>query len=206
MDDLGEKLVLVLTAAGLAMMLVSTAVYRISEPGLTKQIGPQQIPRPISQGMNQGMNQAGNRSIPRMAPEGMGGNEQAILDAMQRLQQNPNDVGALLEVSEVFRQQGNYESAHSFVNRALVAAPSDPRPSYFQGSLLAAQGDYVGAAEAMERSLSFQDSPVTRYSLANLYIYHLNQRDKGREYLEVAHAMPNLPEELYHLIDEERNK
>lgn len=194
MTKLGSRLVLVPTAVGLALILVSVVVYRFTGPPLVRQIGPQAAPQSMGQPKVQ------------MPPEGMGGNEQAVIDAMQLLQQNPNDVTVLLKLSEIFRQQDNYESAQNFITRAMVASPSDPRPSYVQGVLLADQGDYKGAVAAMERSLGLADSPATRYSLAKIYIYNLQQPDKGRIHLEAAHAMPNLPDELHHLIDEEMNK
>ena len=47
---------------------------------------------------------------------------------MQKLQADPNDVDALLELANLFMRQNSPESAQGFINRALVAARATRAP------------------------------------------------------------------------------
>ena len=208
-----RRLVLGGMALGLAVMLLASLAYRLGAHPLTHAPAV-----PVAS--------SASASAPAMPPEGMtmppagapaasgtGGDAGAVtpeqaatIAAMQKLQADPNDVDALLDLADLFMQQGSPESAQGFINRALVAAPGDARPSYYQGVLDARRGKYPEAAEAMTRSLRLQDNPAVRYSLAVVYRYHLNDDAKAKEQLEAARANPDLTPDLRTLIEQELAK
>ena len=110
----------------------------------------------------------------------------AIMALMQKMKANPHDVETLLELARVFAEQGDNESAKDMVQRAVVAAPSDHRAPYLMGVILAREGNWTEAASQLERSVTLKDDAATRYSLAVIYRYHLQQEDKARENFEAA--------------------
>lgn len=187
-------------ALGLAAMLVTSVIYRLGAHPLTS---PPAVPAaPVSP--------AGAPVPPPNAKAGGDGSvtpeQTATIAAMQKLQADPNNIDALLDLADLFMQQGSPESAQGFINRALVAAPGDARPSYYQGVLDARQGRYSEAAEAMERSLRLQDNPAVRYSLAVVYRYHLNDDAKAKQHLEAARNNPDLTPDLRALVEQEGTK
>ena len=110
----------------------------------------------------------------------------AIMALMQKMKADPHDVETLLELARVFAEQGDTESAKDMVQRAVVAAPSDYRPPYLMGLLLARESRWEDAAAQLERSISLKDDAATRYSLAVIYRYHLKQEEKARANYETA--------------------
>jgi tetratricopeptide (TPR) repeat protein len=59
---------------------------------------------------------------------------------MARLDENPNDVAALLRGAELMMQAARPEQAHQFVERALQIAPEEPIALLTEASLLASEG------------------------------------------------------------------
>ena len=77
---------------------------------------------------------------------------------------------------------------------------------FYLGVLKERQGKYAEAAESLERSLSMQDNPAARFSLAVLRIYHLNDKTAGRAQLEAALKSPDLTGDLKKLVETELAK
>ena len=130
----------------------------------------------------------------------------AMIDLMQKMQANPNDPDALLDLADMFMRRGDLERAENFINRAAVAVPSDARPPFYLGVLKERQGKYAEAAESLERSLSMQDNPAARFGRAGLRIYHLNDKTAGRAQLEAARKSPDLTGDLKKLVETELAK
>lgn len=209
-----RRVVLGALGLGLLAMLCASLMYRFQAHPLTRQLAPVAangtgMPMPPA-----GMGQGGLPVPPQgtSAPGGMPATDAvspkqaAMIKHMQTLQADPNNLEALLDLADLFIRQENPESAQGFINRALVAAPGDARPSYYQGVLLARQGQYPAAAEAMERSLKLRDNPSTRYSLAVIYRYHLDDAARARQHLEAAQSHPDLTPDMKTLIDAELTK
>lgn len=202
-SSIHRRLVLGGMALGLVAMLATSVVYRLGAHPLTRQIAAPAAAVSTASGPA-----AVPPSQEASAPTGeaTSADQTATIAAMQKLQADPNNIDALLELADLFMRQGSPENARGFINRALVAAPGDARPSYYQGVLDARQGKYPEAAEAMERSLRLQDNPAVRYSLAVVYRYHLNDEARAKQHLEAAHANPGLTSDLHNLVEQELAK
>lgn len=231
-----SRIVLGVLALGLLAILASSVSYRFSGVSLVKQnvrpapaaqsapaattpsgaqAGkmPENMPPEMAAALAKKAGEPGQAeqvSAMQAMMEKMGGpqadpRQNVIVERMQRLQANPNDVDALLDLADIFMSE-NAESARGFLNRALVAAPSDARPSYYLGVLHTQQGQFAEAESAMLRSLSMLDNPSTRYSLAILYRYHLNREDDARAQLSAALQNPAITPELRPLVEEELAK
>lgn len=197
-----RRLVLGGISLGLTVMLLTAVAYRLGDHPLTHSSADLGAPgasspaMPVSQPDAPASPQPGETSA--IAPD-----QADTIVAMQKLRANPDDVDTLLELAELFMRRGDPKNAQEFINRALVAAPGDARPSYFQALLDAGQGRFAEAAEAMARSLRLQDNPSVRYSLAVVYRYHLHDEARAREQLNAALGSPALSEELRALIEQE---
>ncbi len=109
-----------------------------------------------------------------------------LMEAMRRMQENANDVDALLEAARIFYDDGKTEQAMSLAQKAAITAPSDHRPPYLMGVLLAGQKKWDEAVRNLERSIAIKDDPSARYSAAVIYRYHLKQEDKAKSYFDMA--------------------
>ena len=121
---------------------------------------------------------------------------------MNTLSQNPNDVQALMDLSQIFQEHG-MEGSKYLLQRATTTAPSNPKVAHLYGIALSKSFDSEEAAKQMERSLGLEDNPLVRYDIALLYRYQLNQPKLAKEYLEQALTAKNLDPSLKDQIQRE---
>ena len=183
------RLILIVAILGLAAMFAGVLAYRLGGHPLIH------VSRP-------GPAQDGDLP-PSTSPNAPDLRQQATISAMQRLQADPDDADALLELTELFMAQDNPEAAKNFAGRALVAAPSDPRPSYYLGVIAARNRNYEQAADFLEQSVALQDAPEARYSLAVIYKYHMGNPARADLHLQAGLRHPDLPPELRTLLEAE---
>ncbi len=199
---LSARITIIMLSLGVIAMLGASLKYRLEDHPLITNIAPQAARQTAP-----AENGAPKQGLDAMAEAMQNDPEQAAMIAlMQKMQANPNDPDALLDLSDLFIRRGDLERAESFINRAAVAAPSDARPPFYLGVLKERQGKYAEAADSLERSLSMQDNPSARFSLAVLRIYHLNDKAAGKTQLETALQSPGLTDDLKKLIEEELSK
>jgi Flp pilus assembly protein TadD len=176
--------------AGLLLILFVTAAgYRVLHPDLL-------TPLPSPQ------ERAGQNAAQRM-PTGMDENVAAL---MRQLQESPNDVPALLGLAEYFLRRQDWATAERFARRAVVAAPEDLKPRYLLGMSLHGLDRNEEAAACLEQALHVKEEPSLRYSLAMLYAYYLNDKEKAAAQLRRGLADPALPGRLKTEMEEELGK
>ena len=188
--------ILLLLAAGLALMLVSTLSYLSSNPSLVAHTGagsaaPQSAPAGQQMPTSAGMDDA---------------TQQRIMALMQKLQQNPTDLEALTGLAEHFMHTQDWQKAETFALRAVVAAPNETQPLYMLGIIQHNQDRHAEAAASLEKVVSVRDDPSVRYSLGILYAYYLNQPDKGLEQLQKALDNPAAPDDLKKAVAKEMDQ
>jgi cytochrome c-type biogenesis protein CcmH/NrfG len=123
-----------------------------------------------------------------------------ISQLMQKIQQNPGDVAAMLHLAEHFVEDKNWPAAENFLRKAVVAAPGNPQPLYLLGVVLHNQGKHEEAAACLERVVSLRDEPSVRYSLGVLYAHYLQDPARGGQHLRMALTQPGLTDDLAQLI------
>ncbi|MBP3731413.1 MAG: hypothetical protein J6I40_08095 [Mailhella sp.] len=166
-----RHVVLGFLCAGLAAMASAAVMWSI-DGGLS-----QQAQQPARQESSGGMvSNAVN-------PAESGG---ALMEAMRRMQENPNDADALLDAARILSEQGKKEAALSLARRASVSSPSDPRPPHIAGVILAQQEKWEDAVHELERSIALKDDASARYSAAVIYRYHLMQEEKAKPHFSMA--------------------
>lgn len=190
----GRRLVACAMGVGLVLMLGSAMSYLVEHPGL---IVHQQ------QGGAAGS-----------APQGMPGaptadsQNAALMALMERLQKNPQDTEALLNLAGHFLHTDDYARAENFAMRAVMAAQGEAAamPLYMLSMAQHSQGRHQEAAASLEKSLALKEDAETRYSLGILYRYFLKDEERGRAELQKALAAPGVTEALKKQVDSELNK
>ena len=124
------------------------------------------------------------------------GDMNEIGQLMQHLQQNPNDVAAMVHLAEHLVEHENWTAAENFLRRAVVAAPGDSQPLYLLGVVLHQQGNHEEAAVCLERVIDLRDGPSVRYSIGVLYVHYLQDPARGGQHLRTALTQPGLSDEL----------
>ena len=115
---------------------------------------------------------------------------------MQHIQQNPNDVAAIVHLAEHLVEHENWTAAENFLRKAVIAAPSDSQPLYLLGVVLHNQGNHAEAVACLERVVDLRDGPSVRYSLGVLYAHYLQDTVRGGQHLRTALTQQGLSEDL----------
>ncbi len=187
MTDASRRIVLGALALGMAAIFAAAVMWRLGDHPLVHDHGPQaamqaQAPAQMPPaGVAPGAPDKAKMEQAAQSPQAM-----AIMGLMQKMKENPNDVGTLLAIAQLFAEQGDLEGAKEMIQRAAVAAPSDHRPPYLMGVVLGGQGKWQEAAAQLERSISLKDDASARYSLGVILRYHLGETDKARPHFEAA--------------------
>lgn len=103
---------------------------------------------------------------------------------MKKLQTNPNDADALMEIGDTFLMAGDWQRADVFLTRAVLSRPGDIRPRYMLGISQYQQKKMDDAAGTFEELLTIKEDPAALYNLAIIYKYHLNNRSRASELLQ----------------------
>lgn len=172
--DFNRKLFLIIMGISIALMLIGSFTYRLSNPGLVIE---------------------GRAPASSMAAQGPSDMD-TIGSMMQRLQSQPNDVEALLFLGEHFLGHESWDQAGHFLQRAVIAAPNETRPLYLLGISQYHAEKYGDAAASFERLLALHDDPAARYNLGLLYLHYLNDREKAEIHLKAVMDNPESTEDL----------
>ena len=175
--------------AGLVVMLGSACLYLTEHPSLTVHTPPAAGSQTTA-----GTAETASTEVP------------PIMQLMQHLQHDPNDVDTLVKLADLFLHQDDPVRAENFALRAKEVAPNNVDALYILAIARHQQERHAEAAAALEAALVIKDSADMRYSLGVLYIYFLNQPDKGRAVLEAALRAPGLSESLKAHIEAELAK
>lgn len=177
-----QRCLIVLLAIGLTAMLGTTLVKRLQNPALTEQR---------------------EAAMPAMAQQ-EGGDPVGAL--MQQVAKNPKDLNVLMQLTEALMHAENWQAAETFAQRASVLDLNNPQPLFMLGVILHNLGREAEAAEAMEKVVALQDTARSRYSLGVLYLYFLDQKDKGLACMKEGLKDPKIDAEMKQAIEEELQK
>ncbi|OBQ54023.1 tetratricopeptide repeat protein [Halodesulfovibrio spirochaetisodalis] len=152
------KIVLAAILLGFVAMLVTSGIYRTSNPSLTKFV----------QSRNAGSGEAKTD------------NSAHIADLMGKLKTDPNNVKLIEEIAQHFMEDGEYSQARKFIQRGITAKPGNAHLFYMLGMANFKLESYTKAAKAFETSLSLEDDPSARYNLGVLLKYYLDKPAEGK--------------------------
>lgn len=181
--DGNKKLILGLVAASLCAMLAVSFAYRTMHPNLTEP-GRTQSQAPAQQ-----------------MPANANADELAHLMAM--MQEDPNNLGVLKQITDLFIRQRDFERAGFFAQKALVAAPSDPQVLYMNGITLFNLNRPQEAVQVFETLIGIEDDPSARYNLGVIYKHFLNQPAKAVEHFKALAANEKADPDLRQRAEQE---
>ena len=125
---------------------------------------------------------------------------------MNELKENPNDLSMLIHTSELLMETKQWQSAESFLKRAVKLDNKNAQAYYLLGITLHSQDKNIEAAQALEQVISINNAPSARYSLGVLYIYYLNKNEEGLRHFHEALKNPSLANDLRSTIEMEVEK
>lgn len=163
------RIVLAFMAFALAVVFVSSFVYRLRHPSLEVR------KKAMAQSMEQAMN----------------GPMKEVMQLMQELKKNPDDPDLQMSMAERFMAMGSFDRAKTFLDKVAKLRPDDPDVQNAMGVVLYNLKDLDGAKKAFESVLARDSEDYrARFNLGLLYKYALGQPEKAREALEAVKASP----------------
>ncbi|GFM35782.1 tetratricopeptide repeat protein [Desulfovibrio psychrotolerans] len=174
----GKMIVLALLGVSLLAILVTSFVYRTMHPHITEVVREQ----PPAQMPQNGAQQ--------------GASTEELAHLMALMQEDPNNPDVLKQISDLFIRTKDWERALFFLQKAMVATPSDPQILYMHGIVLFNQDKPEEAAAAFESLLAIEDDASARYNLGIIYKHFLKQPEKAQEHFSALLANDNAEPEL----------
>ena len=182
--SLSSRLLLIFLGLCFAAMLVVSLTQRFLKPRLV-------VP---------------SRSSDMEAAQAGSGVDAQIGALMQKLGENPNDVETMLHLVQHLITLQNWQAAETFAQRAVALDVLNDKALYLLGYIKHNQNQNKEAALLLEKALAVRDDPNIRYSLGMIYIYFLNDADRGYAHLETALKSSAADADLRARIDEELKK
>lgn len=130
----------------------------------------------------------------------------AVGRLMEQVSRDPTDMGSLLSLVNALVKMENWEAAENFARRAIELDARDPRPLHLLGVIQHNTGRHADAAQTLEAVIALKDDASVRYSLGVLYIYYLNDKERGLAQLRAGLGLPDVSDSLKKHLQSELNK
>ena len=128
----------------------------------------------------------------------------AVPALMSRVQANPKDEEALLELAELFSRTENWEKSLFFWTKALELNPDNLGGHYHRAYTLVELQRYEEAISDYEFILKVKpDAYQAHYYLGVIYKHGLNKPDMGKKHLQLALAANPKDNELISEINKQ---
>lgn len=173
------NLLTLVLAAGLVLMLAMTVGERIANPSLVKHVAQAPTPPPAAR------------------------DESPLAALMRRAGEEPNNPAVQIEIGRLLIEQGSFEQAKTFLEKAALLDVNNADIPYLLGFAAAQLGDTDGAIASFEDCLRLQDRGDAHYSLGILYAYARKDAAKARAHLEKALASPEIGESMKTTVQQE---
>lgn len=182
--SLSTRLLLIVLGFCFTAMLGVSLIQRFANPQLV-------IPAPSS---GEETAQAGNA---------MDGQIGAL---MQKVSENPNDVDTMLHLVEHLITIKNWQAAETFAQRAVALDALNGKALYLLGFVKHNLDQNKDAALLLEKALAVRDDAHIRYSLGMIYLYFLDDKERGYAHLEAALKAPGIDDDVRGRAGEELKK
>ncbi|HWR04880.1 MAG TPA: tetratricopeptide repeat protein [Humidesulfovibrio sp.] len=164
----GQKIILVALLGAILAMFVGSFLYRMQGKGLVVEV------RQERGGMGEAMGGKGG-------PMGMMGVDMDQLrEQMRKMQENPNDVKNLLELSNTFMMMQAWDKALEFVTMAAKAAPDDLNVHRAMGMVRFERKEYPEAKKSFDVVLKKEpDDVLAHYNMGILLKHYMQKPAEG---------------------------
>lgn len=158
----GQKFILILLMAAILTMFAGSFAYRMKGSGLVVEVHQE------SGGMGGPM--AGM----------MGVDMEQLRELMRRMEQNPNDAKALLELANAFMMMQAWDKAFEFATMAAKAAPQDPDVHRAMGMVQFERKEFAEARKSFDTVLkTAPDDALAHYNMGILLKHYLKKPAEG---------------------------
>lgn len=199
-----RRVILALVLGGFALIFATSFIYRMNHTLVRKMVpnpahehgddqAQQSMPPGMPGSMPEGMpgsGSMGGQTMPPATGSGMGQNGEGmgqIRGLMQKMKENPNDPDVLIGISKQFLAMGDAASAGNFLQRALVADPSNLEAMTLLSMIRFDNQEYEESAKLLERLVTLDPENATHfYNLGMVEKHYLDNPEKGRQDLEKA--------------------
>jgi len=176
-----NKAVLAVTVAGLVAMFAWSFLYRAQNPSLTAALETRSGP-PAGEGGMGGSGAMGAMGGPAM---------KAVVDAMAKLKDNPDDAEALHQAAEAFAAAELWDKAGQMAEKGLAKNPADRELLNLNGVIQFRLERPAEAAKTFEQLLKLDPANIhAQFNLGAVYKYGLQDEAKARPYFEAVAADP----------------
>ncbi|MBU1247936.1 MAG: hypothetical protein KKB70_04495 [Proteobacteria bacterium] len=165
----GKMIVLAVVAISLLAMLAGSLVYRFAHPELQKAMREQEVAQAPS-----GMDEAGGMPAGAMNMDAV----REMLEALEtRISENPKDLEALMQASNIYMMRQDKATALSYLDRAKAASNGDLETLMQLSKLYFDLGEFERTTESIGEILKadpnnmyahFNMGVVLKYRLENL--------------------------------------
>lgn len=178
---LARRLLMLALMAGLLVMLGTAVWHRFSEPELV-----QKVAHVSAQHSQEEMSAVGR--------------------LMEQVSRDPTNMDSLLTLINALVKMENWDAAENFARRAIELDAKDPRPLHLLGVIQHNAGRHADAARTLEAVIALKDDASVRYSLGVLYIYYLNDKERGLAQLRAGLSLPGISDSLKKHMESELKK
>lgn len=178
---LPRRLLMLALMAGFLVMLGTAVWQRLSEPELV-----QKVAHVSAQHSQEEMSAVGR--------------------LMEQVSRDPTNMDSLLALTNALIKMENWDTAETFARRAIELDGKDPRPLHLLGVIQHNAGRHADAARTLEAVIALKDDASVRYSLGVLYIYYLNDKERGLAQLRAGLALPGINDSLKKHLESELKK
>lgn len=177
-----NKAVLAVTFVGLLAMFAWSFLYRAQNPSLTAALDMRGAQAPGGEG---GMGSMGGPAM------------KAVVDAMAKLKENPEDPEALHQAADAFAEAELWDKASQMAEKALAKNPADKELLNLYGVILFRLERPSESVKAFEELLKLDPANVhARFNLGAVYKFGLQDPAKARPYFEAVQADPKADPEI----------
>lgn len=197
----GRRIVILAAVLGILAIFVSSMLYRWDNPSLKKTMRQPSASAPGAPGAQGGMSEG-------MAGMDMEGVRSMIEGLEQRLEENPEDLEALMQLANIRILRGDREGAAQYLDRAQQAAAADKMALMDLASRWFELDRYDKAAQTLEQILVNEPEEVfAHYNLGVLYKFRLDEPEKGERHLrrvaEGEHGFDDLRAQAKKALEED---
>ena len=184
-SPLASKAVLAVMFAALLGMFAWSFAYRAANPSLIATV------------------QQSSGQSPEMGMQG-GNAMGTVMEAMAKLQKNPEDLEAVVEAAEAFAAAEIWDKSMQLLERAAAKAPDDPNILNLQGVALFRLERPKDAAAKFQRMLELDPNNYrAQYNLGAVYKHALGDQAKAKAYFESVLANPATDPQTRHQAEDE---
>lgn len=119
---------------------------------------------------------------------------------------DPTNSDNIISLAQRFLKHGEIKAAEFYLQKGIIASPSNPELLDVYGEALIKNLQYEKAAEQWERSLHLKARAETHYNLGMLYRYKLSKEELAKEHFKKAMISESQDKHLLEHLKKELNK